>query len=330
MAMTCAYMASEQRITLDCPAAIVSAVMDWEPMLMTGLKWFAIGVIVLVLLFGSAFTVRQQTRAIIERFGRYTRTAAPGLNFKIPLIERIAARQPLQIEQLALIVETKTKDNVFVKVHVAVQNRVIAERAADSFYQLDDDEAQISSYVFDVVRAQVPLMDLDHTFEKKDDIARAITETLKEEMERYGFEIVSALVTDIDPDPSVKAAMNEIQAQQRLQVAASAKGEAQKIITVKNAEAESESKRLQGEGIAKQRSAIAAGLRDAVKMVAEASGVDAKEVLQTVMLTQYFDTIKEIGTSENAKVIMIPHSPGGLADIADQIRNGMMVAEQAA
>jgi regulator of protease activity HflC (stomatin/prohibitin superfamily) len=209
-----------------------------------------------------------------------------------------------------------------------VQYRIIADKAMESWYQLEDDKAQIQAFVLDVVRAKVPNMELDHVFEKKDDVAQAVKAELTEKMLEFGFEISSALVTDVDPAANVKAAMNEIQTQRRLQEAASAKGEAEKILTVKNAEAEAESKRLQGEGIAKQRTAIAQGLKDSVKMVADAAGVNPSEVLQTVLLTQYFDTMKEIGVSAGSKVILVPHSAGGMNDVATQIRDSMVIAEE--
>ena len=233
---------------------------------------FLLFVVIAALLYGSFFIVQQQSRAIIERFGRYHRTAMPGLRIKIPLVDRIVARRWLRIEQMIVTVDTKTKDNVFVKVLVAVQYRIIADKAMESWYQLEDDKAQIQAFVLDVVRAKVPNMELDHVFEKKDEVAQAVKAELTEKMSEFGFEISSALVTDVDPAANVKAAMNEIQTQRRLQEAASAKGEAEKILTVKNAEADAESKRLQGEGIAKQRTAIAQGLRDSVKMVADAAG----------------------------------------------------------
>jgi len=214
-------------------------------------------------------------------------------------------------------------------VPVAVQYRALPERAGDTYYQLTDDQKQLTSYVLDVVRAKVPTLDLDEVFEKKDDIAAAVKEHLDDTMKNFGWEVMGALVTDVDPAENVKAAMNEIQAQSRLQVAAQAKGEANKILTVKNAEAEAESKRLQGEGIANQRKAIVEGLRESVKQFQEATGVNAGDVLRLVLMTQYFDTMKEIGVSAGAKVIMMPHTPGGMADIADQLTKSIITGEEA-
>ena len=285
--------------------------------------------IIVILLLASFFTVKQQTRAIIERFGRYVRTARPGLNMKIPFIDRIVQRVSLRVQQLIVEVDTKTKDNVFVKIYIAVQYRVVEGSEADSFYKLQDHVEQIRSYVLDVVRAKVPRMDLDEVFEKKDDVGVAVKFELDASMKTYGFEIPNALVTDVDPDEKVKAAMNEIQAQQRLQVAANAKGEANKILVVKNAEAEAESKRLQGEGIAKQRRAIVDGLRDSIDAFKEKiDGVSAGDVLNLVLLTQYFDTMKDIGVSSGSKVILMPHSPAGMSDISTELRNAILVGNE--
>ena len=285
--------------------------------------------IFIILLLASFFTVKQQTRAIIERFGRYVRTAKPGLNMKIPFIDHIVQRVSLRVQQLIVEVETKTKDNVFVKLFVAIQFRVVEGNEADSYYKLQDHIEQIRSYVLDVVRAKVPKMDLDEVFEKKDDVGTAVKTELDVSMKIYGFEIPNALVTDVDPAENVKSAMNEIQTQQRLQVAANAKGEANKILVVKNAEAEAESKRLQGEGIAKQRRAIVDGLRESIEAFKEKiDGVSAGEVLNLVLLTQYFDTLKEIGVSSGSKVILVPHSPGGMADIAGELRTAIVTGNE--
>jgi regulator of protease activity HflC (stomatin/prohibitin superfamily) len=287
-------------------------------------------IFVVIILANSWFTVRQQSCAIVERFGRYVRTARPGLRFKIPLIERVAQRVSLRVQQLPVEVETKTADNVFVKVSVAVQYRVLQGSEADASYKLDNHEEQIQSYVLDVVRAKVPKMNLDEVFEKKDDIGTSVKSELDVSMKIYGFEIPNALVTDVNPADNVKAAMNEINTQQRLQVAAAAKGEANKILVVKNAEAEAESKRLQGEGIAKQRQAIVAGLRESIAAFTEqVGGVNEHEVLNLVLLTQYFDTLKEIGVSAGSKVILLPHSPGGVADITDQLRTAIITGSEA-
>ena len=292
--------------------------------------WIVVGFILLIGLFSGFFTVTQQSRAIVERFGRYLRTAKPGLNFKVPYIDYVVQRVSLRVQQLPVEVETKTLDNVFVKLFVAVQFRVIEGSEADSYYKLQDHIEQIKSYVLDVVRAKVPKMNLDEVFERKDDVGLAVKSELDVSMKIYGFEIPNALVTDVNPADNVKAAMNDIQTQQRLQIAAAAKGEANKILVVKNAEAEAESKRLQGEGIAKERRAIIDGLRELIAAFTDQiGGVTAPEVLKLVLLTQYFDTMKDIGVSAGSKVILLPHSPGGMNDIAEQLQTAIIAGNEA-
>ncbi len=293
--------------------------------------WLVVAFLAIVAIFSGFFTVQQQSRAIVERFGRYLRTAKPGLNFKVPYIDYVVQRVSLRVQQLPVEVETKTLDNVFVKLFVAVQYRVIEGSEADSYYKLQDHVEQIKSYVLDVVRAKVPKMNLDEVFERKDDVGVAVKTELDVSMKIYGFEIPNALVTDVNPADNVKAAMNEIQTQQRLQVAAAAKGEANKILVVKNAEAEAESKRLQGEGIAKQRRAIVDGLRESIAAFTEAvGGVSEREVLNLVLLTQYFDTLKEIGISAGSKVILTPHAPGGMSDLNQQLSAAIITGMEAA
>jgi regulator of protease activity HflC (stomatin/prohibitin superfamily) len=292
---------------------------------------FIAAIFLLTGMFSWFFTVQQQSRAIVERFGRYVRTARPGLNYKLPYIDRIVQRVSLRVQQLPVEVETKTMDNVFVKLSVAVQYRVVEGNEADSYYKLQDHVSQIESYVLDVVRAKVPKMDLDEVFDKKDEVGSAVKSELDISMKVYGFEITNALVTDVNPADNVKAAMNEIQTQQRLQVAAAAKGEANKILVVKNAEADAESKRLQGEGIAKQRKAIVDGLRESIAAFTDQiGGVSAPDVMQLVLLTQYFDTMKEIGISAGSKVILMPHTPGGMTDIAQELRQAIITGNEAA
>jgi regulator of protease activity HflC (stomatin/prohibitin superfamily) len=291
---------------------------------------FVVALFLLTGLFGWFFTVQQQSRAIVERFGRYVRTAKPGLNLKLPYIDRVVQRVSLRVQQLPVEVETKTMDNVFVKLSVAVQYRVVEGNEADSYYKLQDHVSQIESYVLDVVRAKVPKMNLDEVFDKKDEVGGAVKDELDVSMKVYGFEITNALVTDVNPADNVKAAMNEIQTQQRLQVAAAAKGEANKILVVKNAEADAESKHLQGEGIAKQRKAIVDGLRESIAAFTDQiGGVSPSDVMKLVLLTQYFDTMKEIGISAGSKVILTPHAPGGMTDIANQLRDAIMMGNEA-
>ncbi len=285
----------------------------------------------ILVFFGSMFfTVKQQTSAIIETFGKFSRVAYSGLNFKIPFLQRIAGRVNLRVQQLDVRVETKTKDNVFVHVMVVVQYFAIPERVADSFYKLTNTDQQITSFVFDVVRARVPGILLDDVFEKKDEIADAVKAELSEVMQDFGYGILKSLVTDIDPDAKVKEAMNEINAAQRARMAAAERGEAERILRVKSAEAEAESKALQGKGIAEQRKAIIEGLRESVDGFQKSvPGSTAQDVMSLVLMTQYFDTLKEVSISSKTNTILIPHSPGGLADISAQIRNAIITGNEA-
>lgn len=284
--------------------------------------------IVFIPILRSIFTIQQAHAGIIERFGRFHRVVQPGLHLKFPYIDRLAAILSLKIEQNTITADTKTKDNVFVKVNIAVNYRVVAGREREAYYTLSDAKAQIQAYVLDVARSKIPAMTLDEVFERKDDVAQAVTQHLSQLMQQYGFEIVSSLVVDVQPDSAVVAAMNEIQAQSRLQLAAQAKAEANKILAVKAAEAEAESKALQGKGIADQRKAIVAGLNDSVASLASAAQTSPAEVLRTLLMTQYFDTIREIGIQSGAKVILLPHSPGSMVDIGNQIRDAMIVANE--
>ncbi|MCA9323916.1 SPFH domain-containing protein [Candidatus Saccharibacteria bacterium] len=290
---------------------------------------FVLLVIIAIFIVSGLFTVRQQTAAIVERFGKFKRVAGAGLNFKVPLIDRVSGRMSLRVQQLDVRVETKTKDNVFVFVIVSVQYFVIPEKVVDAFYKLQNAEAQITSYVYDVVRARVPNIILDNVFETKDDIAQAVKLELEQIMDDFGYGIVKALVTDIDPDANVKASMNQINAAQRLRVAAVEQAEADKIRVVKAAEAEAESKALQGQGIANQRMAIVNGLKESVEeFQSNVAGTSAQDVMNLVLMTQYFDTLKEVGLSSNSNTIMIPHSPAGMSDISDQLRNAMITANE--
>ena len=286
---------------------------------------FVIGIV--FLMFGPFFTVTQQTAAIVQRFGRFSRVALPGLNYKTPFVETIAGRMNLRVQQLDVKVETKTEDNVFVHVIVAVQYHVLPEKVYDAFYRLANANQQITAFVFDVVRARVPRIKLDDLFEKKDEIADAVKNELSHVMYDFGYGIVKALVTDIDPDHTVKEAMNAINAAQRMRIAATEKGEADRILKVKAAEAEAQSKALQGKGIADQRRAIVDGLRESVdEFQKSVPGTSAQDVMNLVLMTQYFDTLKEIGASSVTNTILIPHSPGNLSDLNAQMRDAMIAA----
>jgi regulator of protease activity HflC (stomatin/prohibitin superfamily) len=272
------------------------------------LTTYAVILIIVLLVFSGIFVVKQQTSAIIERFGRFISIRQSGLHFRIPIIDRIAGRISLRILQLDVIVETKTKDDVFVKLKVSVQYKVVREKVYDAFYKLDYPQDQITSYVFDVVRAVVPKMKLDDVFEKKDDIANAVKGELNDAMINYGYDIIKALVTDIDPDPEVKAAMNRINAAERKKVAAQYDGDAERILIVEKAKAEAESKRLQGQGIADQRREIARGLEESVDVLNKV-GINSQEASALIVVTQHYDTLQAIGGETNTNLILLPNSP---------------------
>ena len=290
--------------------------------------WIILIALVVFIALGL-FTVKQQTSAIIERFGKFNKVSRAGLNLKIPLIDQIAGRISLRVQQLDVRVETKTKDNVFVFVVVSVQYYVLPDKVIDAFYRLQNPTEQITAFVFDTVRARVPTMILDDLFEKKDEIAVAVKNELDQVMDDFGYGIIKALVTDIDPDAKVKASMNEINAAQRMREAAVQQAEADKIRVVKAAEAESESKALQGQGIANQRKAIIEELKESVESFNnQIQGTKAEDVMNLVLMTQYFDTIKDIGLSGKGNTILIPHSPGGMQDISTELRNAVITANE--
>jgi regulator of protease activity HflC (stomatin/prohibitin superfamily) len=282
-------------------------------------------VFVLLTLFLGLFTVSQQTSAVIERFGKYLRIAQPGLNFKVPWIDYVEGVVNLRVQQLDVRVETKTEDNVFVHVVVAVQYYVLPDKVYEAFYKLENAERQITSFVFDAVRARVPKIKLDDVFEKKDEIADVVRTELTDTMDQFGYGIVKALVTDIDPDAKVKIAMNEINAATRERVAANERGEAERILMVKRAQAEAETKALQGRGIADQRRAIVEGLRDSVEQFTHSiEGAKAQDVMSLVLMTQFFDTLKDIGANSRSNTIFVPHSPGGMTEIYQQLLTALM------
>ncbi|WP_337173470.1 SPFH domain-containing protein [Paludisphaera sp.] len=283
--------------------------------------------LIVMMIFGPFFTVQQQTAAIIQSFGKFVRVAQPGLNFKVPFVELVAGRINLRVQQLDVRVETKTEDNVFVHVVVSVQYAVLPDKVYDAFYKLSDPHTQMAAFIFDVVRARVPRLKLDDVFEKKDEIADVVKNELSHVMYDFGYGIVKALVTDIEPDRKVKEAMNEINAAQRLRIAATEKGEADRILKVKAAEAEAQSKALQGKGIADQRRAIVEGLRESVdEFQKSVPGTSAQDVMNLVLMTQYFDTLKEIGASSRSNTILIPHTPGNLGELSNQMRDAMVSA----
>ena len=264
-----------------------------------------LGIIVLV---SSLFTVKQQTAVIVERFGKFHSIRQSGLHFKVPLVDRISGRLSLKIQQLDVIIETKTLDDVFVRLKVSVQYKVIKDKVYDAFYKLDYPHDQITSYVFDVVRAEVPKMKLDDVFVKKDDIALVVKSELNEVMTNYGYDIIKTLVTDIDPDAQVKEAMNRINASEREKIAAQFEGDAARILIVEKAKAEAESKRLQGQGIADQRREIARGLEESVEVLNKV-GINSQEASALIVVTQHYDTLQSIGQETNSNLILLPNSP---------------------
>jgi regulator of protease activity HflC (stomatin/prohibitin superfamily) len=289
-----------------------------------------LALIVLTLILGSFFTVNTAQVAVITRFGKFLRVADPGLNWKAPYLDSVAGMVSLRVNQITLTMETKTKDNVFVTIPISVQNRVRPEKVYDAYYKLSDPVAQIKSYVEQVILGHVPGMTLDEVFASQSSIAAAVKQELDADMATFGYEIVNVLVTDIVPDAKVKSAMNDINAAQREQVAANARGEAEKILVVKKAEAEAESKALQGQGIANQRKAIIEGLQVSIEQFQKVvDGTSSKDVMQLVLVTQYFDTLKSIGESDKTNTLFLAHTPGAVKDVSEEILQSMLVAERA-
>ena len=293
--------------------------------------WFGIGslvvaaIIILTFVRAAFFTVEQQRVAVVERFGKFLRIARPGLHTRIPFVDRVAARMNLQVEQLELRIETKTKDNVFVNFETAIQYKVDPQHVQDAFYLLGDPKAQMEAFTSDVVRSKLPGLDLDSAYADVEEMALAIEQTLRERMKEYGYMIVKALVLNINPAAEVKEAMNRINASRRNQEAAIAQGEADKILAVKRAEAEAESKRLQGEGVAAQRKAIIGGLRDSVARFAKETGVNPQEVMQLVTLTGYTDMLRDVAVSSTTNTVLLPPSPSGVSDLITALKaSGVM------
>ncbi|KAI9112030.1 hypothetical protein K1719_016926 [Acacia pycnantha] len=275
--------------------------------------------------------VQQSNIGVVEKWGRFYKLAEPGFHFFNPIAgECLAGLLSTRVSSLDVRVETKTKDNVFVQLLCSIQYRVVNENADDAFYELQNPKEQIQAYVFDVVRAHVPRMNLDELFEQKGEVAKAVLEELGKVMGEYGYSIEQILMVDIIPDKAVRSAMNEINAAQRLQLASVYKGEAEKVLLVKKAEAEAEAKFLGGVGVARQRQAITDGLRENILNFShKVEGTSAKEIMDLIMITQYFDTIKDLGNSSKNTTVFIPHGPGHVRDISDQIRNGLMEASSA-
>jgi regulator of protease activity HflC (stomatin/prohibitin superfamily) len=292
---------------------------------------FAVIVILFALsiVFGSFFTVETSQVAIVQRLGKFARVAGPGLNWKTPFLETVVQRLSMKVQQFEVQVETKTQDNVFVQIPVSIQYKIIPEGVESAFYKLSDPVKQIESMVYNVVLGHVPKMKLDDTFLNQADIASDLRDNLDASMKEYGYSIVKVLISDIVPDPKVKAAMNDINAAQREREATVSRAETNKLLLVKQAEAEAESKRLQGEGIANQRKAIIAGLKDSVEDFAKTvPGSTPQDVMQLVLMTQYFDTLKEIAANDHSNTILIPHTPNTMTDLFSQIRNAIVTGQE--
>src|SRR3984893_6235480 len=289
---------------------------------------FITAIIVLLALsivLGSFFTVETAQVAIVQRLGKFARVAGPGLNWKTPYLETVVRRLSMKVQQFDVQVETKTQDNVFVQIPVSIQYKVIPEGVEAAFYKLSDPVKQIESMVYNVVLGHVPKMKLDDTFLNQADIAGDLRDNPDGSMKEYGYSIVKVLISDIVPDPKVKAAMNDINAAQREREATVSRAETNKLLAVKQAEAEAESKRLQGEGIANQRRAIIAGLKDSIEDFSKAvAGATPHDVMQLVLITQYFDTLKEIAANDRTNTVLVPHSPSTIADLFSQFRDTMV------
>jgi regulator of protease activity HflC (stomatin/prohibitin superfamily) len=286
-----------------------------------------VGLLVLATLLGSFFTIQTQQAAVIQRFGKFLRVATAGLNFKIPWIDSIVALVDLRIQQFSAIIETKTKDNVFVKIPVNVQYFIIPESVENAFYKLSNPKAQIESYVYNVILGHVPGMILDDVFLKQSEIAVDVKTQLEASMRPFGYGISKVLITDVIPDDRVKASMNSINAALRDQEAAKAQGEAKRILMVAQAEAEKQAKVLQGEGIAGEREAVAKGLQKSILEIKDAvPGVSETDVLAILALTQHYDTLKAIGASDHSNTILVPHTPDAVGALMAQLRNTFAVS----
>jgi regulator of protease activity HflC (stomatin/prohibitin superfamily) len=297
----------------------------------TAFLFFTVIIVLLALsiVLGSFFTVETAQVAIVQRLGKFARVAGPGLNWKTPYLETVVRRLSMKVQQFDVQVETKTQDNVFVQIPVSIQYKIIPEGVEAAFYKLSDPVKQIESMVYNVVLGHVPKMKLDDTFLNQADIASDLRDNLDASMKEYGYSIVKVLISDIVPDQKVKAAMNDINAAQREREATVSRAETNKMLLVKQAEAEAESKRLQGEGIANQRKAIITGLKDSVEDFAKTvPGSTPQDVMQLVLMTQYFDTLKEIAANDHSNTILIPHTPNTLTDIYSQIRNAIIAGNE--
>jgi regulator of protease activity HflC (stomatin/prohibitin superfamily) len=300
----------------------------------TSLVFVLVAIVIIVglsVVLGSFFTVQTAEVAIVQRLGKFARVAGPGLNWKTPYIEQVVRRMSMKVQQFDVQVETKTQDNVFVQIPVSIQYKVMPDGVENAFYKLSDPVKQIESMVYNVVLGHVPKMKLDDTFLNQADIASDLRDNLDASMKEYGYSIVKVLISDIVPDQKVKAAMNDINAAQREREATVSRAETNKMLLVKQAEAEAESKRLQGEGIANQRKAIITGLKDSVEDFAKTvPGSTPQDVMQLVLMTQYFDTLKDIAANDHSNTVLIPHTPNTLTDLFSQVRNAIITGSELA
>lgn len=292
---------------------------------------FIIGIAIVaflaIVLFNTYIIVQERTARVVQRLGQFNRVLKPGLHFLIPFLDSASKPIDLRIRQIDVQIETKTKDNVFVQIRVSVHLQVREDLVQDAYYKLSDPISQLSSYIYDDVRAEVPKMSLDDVFARKEDIAFSIQENLATQMQDYGYRIIKALITDIEPDSLVKESMNRINAARRNKEALSEDAEGRKMAKIKDAEAEKESKRLQGEGVADQRLAIIKGFADSVQDFSETlKDVSAVEIMQFVLLTQHYDTIKEIG--ERNSTMLVPYSPNSVSDLQQQIMQGSFMSNK--
>jgi len=272
------------------------------------------------------FTISTAEVGIIERFGKFARLAPPGLGCVICGIEQLVGRMSYRVQQLDVRVETKTLDNVFITAVVSIQYQVLQEKVYEAFYALTDPSRQITAHVFDVMRAELPNLELDSVFEAKEDLALSVKNALTETMTKYGYQIMQVLITDLDPDQRVKNAMNEINSSKRLKFAVAERAEGEKILKVKSAEAEAEAKYLSGVGVAKQRKAIVDGLRTSIVDFTDGiKGTTSKDTLDLLLLTQYFDCIKDVGTASNCRTTFVPTSKS----FSDEMRSSLLQADAA-
>jgi regulator of protease activity HflC (stomatin/prohibitin superfamily) len=279
-------------------------------------------ILIIAVLSGSFFTIHTKQAGIVERFGKFSRIAVEGLNFKTPFIESLVYKEDLNMQLLDVPVQSKTSDDATIKIPVRVQYFILPDKVKEAYYELDDPEAQIKAHVENVILSYIPKITLDDSYKQEDSIAAAIKDKLTTVMAKFGYCIENALVTQIIPSDAVTNAMNDINTARRERIATEARAEMNKNILVKNAEGEADAKALAGEGVARERKAIVDGLRDSVKdFELGISGVDHHAVMATLMMTQYFDALREIGRT-NA-VILMPHSPSAVQDLYGQLRDAI-------